>query len=246
MGITIAVSLVLMLLTPAAYAQRPSIAQLQSDLAALQVQLNNLEGIEFGSYLTIDETIPSRPVVRVAGANLQVVNGVDSSTINGLGNLIVGYDDPRTAGAESCSNGLFHDDMASCVGTFSTWALNHKNGSHNVIIGQEHNYSSRNGLLAGKRNMVSSSGASVSGGTDNVAGAPWSNVSGGTRNLTQGGFGASSISGGDGNTATGSVASISGGLNNTASGDHSSVSGGENRSVTGDNNWRAGNLFEDN
>jgi hypothetical protein len=226
MGLTIAVSLVLMLLTPAAYAQRPSISQLQADLAALQAQLDNLEGLEYGGYLTIDETDPAKPVVRVAGANFQVVNGVDDNTINGLGNIIVGYDEARTFGGDSCSNGDFHDDESACIGNFSAWALVHKTGSHNVIVGGQHNYSDRFSLLVGYKNQASNDGVFAAGNENNAVGEN------------------SSILGGDGNTASGRESTVSGGLSNTASDQYSSVSGGANRSVFGSSAWAAGSLYE--
>jgi hypothetical protein len=178
------------------------------------------------------------------GVNVHVRSGSGATngdtgsgpSVNGLGNLIIGYDEARTINPPS-----------------------DKTGSHNLVIGEEHNYSSYGGLVAGFRNIVSGPNASVSGGWSNVATGNFSSVSGGLLNTASGTM--SSIGGGGGNTASGNAASISGGntniasgirssvsggLFNTASGNDSSISGGQSRSVVGQSDWRAGGLFEDN
>src|SRR5262249_12829054 len=61
--------------------------------------------------------------VVITGANLRIVNGLGATeTTNGLGNLIVGYNEPRQ------------------------FAPNVRTGSHNVVVGMEHNFSSFGGL----------------------------------------------------------------------------------------------------
>jgi hypothetical protein len=199
------------------------------------------------------------------GVNVHVRSGsgYTGGTINGLGNLIVGYDEARISGSD-------------------------KSGSHNLVVGQNHNYTSYGGFVAGYQNTITglfasvsggqyntasgwyasvsggsgnlASGyrSSVSGGADNTAGGDWSSVSGGYDNTASGDYASvsggkeniasgliSSISGGMHNTAIGSYASVSGGADNTADGWYASVSGGYNRSVSGDFDWRAGGLFED-
>ena len=62
----------------------------------------------------------------------------------GLGNLIVGYDEARDT------------DSA-------------KTGSHNLVVGSNHNYEAVGGLIAGYQNAASGPWASVSGGRDNTA-----------------------------------------------------------------------------
>jgi hypothetical protein len=154
------------------------------------------------------------------GVNVHVRSGSGATwgTINGLGNLIVGYDEARTSGSD-------------------------KSGSHNLVVGQNHNYTSYGGLVVGFYNTISSSYASVSGGEYNTASGSHSSVSGGQSNTASGSN--SSVSGGATNTASGEWSSVSGGATNTASGDYSSVSGGYNRSISGYYDWRAGGLFED-
>jgi hypothetical protein len=183
--------------------------------------------------------------VFITGANLHIVNGLGQTDCglepelipdcpNGLGNLIVGYNELRE-GEE-----------------------NIRTGSHNVVVGQGHNFSRFGGLVVGRQNTISGIFAAVSGGFNNTASGPDSSVSGGNSNtasspsssVSGGGNNTasdleSSVSGGSGNTASGVNSSVSGGLLNTASGNFASVSGGRNRTADGDFDWVAGSLFED-
>lgn len=139
------------------------------------------------------------------GVNVHVRSGSGSTdgTVNGLGNLIVGY----------------NEDVGGDAA---------RTGSHNLIVGPEHSYSSYGGFVAGYYNSVSGANASVSGGYDNRASGSYSSVSGGLSN-----------------TASGSYSSVSGGYYNTASGAYSSVSGGGVHDASGTADWRAGDLWED-
>ncbi len=83
--------------------------------------------------------------------NLQIVNGngATDSTVqdddgNGVGNLIVGYNEKRSSGSN-------------------------KSGSHNLIVGPYNNYPSYGGLVAGSYNTISGNYSSVSGGKDRSA-----------------------------------------------------------------------------
>jgi hypothetical protein len=190
-----------------------------------------------------------RPEVRITGANLRLVNGLRATaTANGLGNLLVGYSEPRQG-------------------------ENVQTGSHNVVVGQGHNFSSFGGLVVGRQNEIRGAFAAVSGGFDNTASGASAAVSGGIFNrasgesaAVSGGFGntasasaaavcggdgntasgeSATVSGGHGNTANGHTAAISGGEANTARGFTSSVSGGRNHTARGDFDWVAGPLFAD-
>ena len=165
--------------------------------------------------------------VVITGANLHIVNGLGSTDCsdeqrnpipdcpNGLGNLIVGYNEPRVkAGLE-----------------------NIRTGSHNVVVGQEHNFSRVGGLVVGRFNTISGVVAAVSGGRNNRASEEAASVSGGSGN-TASGF-ASSVSGGGRHPFSGE------GAGNTARGVASSVSGGLNRTADGAFDWGAGRLVED-
>ena len=161
----------------------------------------------------------TRQTLRISGLNVQIVNGSGTTDgpVDGLGNLIVGYNELRGVG----------DD---------------RTGSHNLIVGARQNVLSYGGLVAGGRNEVSGIFSSVSGGESNTASGAYSSVSGGQGNTASGL--SSSVSGGQSNTARGINSSVSGGASNTASGSWSSVSGGFTGSVSGFWDWRAGTLFE--
>jgi hypothetical protein len=162
------------------------------------------------------------PEVVITGANLRLVNGRRATaTTNGLGNLLVGYNEPREG-------------------------ENVRTGSHNVVVGQGHNFSSFGGLVVGRQNEIHGAFAAVSGGFDNAASGESAAVCGGIFNrasgksaAVSGGFdntasgNAASVGGGDGNTASGNTASVGGGHGNTASGHTAAISGGEANTASG-------------
>jgi hypothetical protein len=169
------------------------------------------------THITIAKDDAGRLEIILSGVNLRIVNGLGRTDCgeednplpncpNGLGNLIVGYNELRV-GEE---------------------VENIRTGSHNVVVGEAHNFSSFGGIVVGLRNTISGGFSSVNGGADNTAS----------------GNGAS-VSGGADNTASGLSAAFSGGLGNTASGDLAAVSGGRNRTAAGEFDWVAGSLFED-
>ena len=190
-------------------AAEATIAVLQSDLAA--VQSNNALALD--PYVSVDMNGINDldgPHVIFTGVNVHIRNGsniTDSS--NGLGNLLIGY----------------NEQIPMMVGPPAT-----RTGSHNLIVGFFHGYSSFGGLVAGSRNTISGPSASVTGGFNNVASGNTSSVSGGSENEASD-FDAS-VSGGINNTASENEASVSGGNNNTASGFASSVSGGINNEAS--------------
>jgi SOS response associated peptidase (SRAP) len=127
----------------------------------------------------------------ITGANLHLVNGLGQTGCgspeepipdcpNALGNLIVSYNESRADPGDP--------DV--------------RTGSHNVVVGQGHNFSRFGGLVVGYRNTISGDFASVSGGGE-FNGAS--------------GF-AAAVRGGERNTASGHHSSVSGGRSNTASG----------------------------
>jgi hypothetical protein len=184
--------------------------------------------------------------VIITGANLRLVNGLGSTDCtaepdepipdcpNGVGNLIVGYNERREFGE------------------------NLRTGSHNVVVGPFHNFSRVGGLVVGDFNEISGDFAVVSGGQRNTASGDRSAVSGGLSNTASGavavvsggfintasGF-AAAVSGGSFNTASGGVAVVSGGQGNEARNDFAAVSGGHNRTAEGEVDWVAGPLFAD-
>ncbi|MGH7802251.1 MAG: hypothetical protein ACREOW_16770 [Thermodesulfobacteriota bacterium] len=184
------------------------IDSVQSDLAGAQSALDL--ATQLGDCMSVNmNTINGLigPHVIFSGCNVHVRNGGigQTNTVNGRGNIIIGYNED----------------------TFPP-GPNNRTGSHNLIIGPEHTYSSFGGFVAGAANTISNQVTSVSGGQGNTA----SGI-------------ASSVSGGLGNTASGNFSSVSGGGDNTAGGLASSVSGGFQRSAPNSDDWAAGALFQD-
>lgn len=195
---------------------------------ALEARIAKLEAL-------LNGVTRSNNTITFSGVNVQVVSGSGATdgAVNGLGNLIVGYNELRA----------FDDD---------------RTGSHNIVVGKAHNFSSYGGMVVGFWSTISGKYATVSGGDTNeaigdyshVSGGSsnnsigkWSNVSGGYINEASGSY--SSICGGSMNVASGSTSSVSGGNWHTASGASSSISGGSNRIASGGSDWVAGGLFQD-
>jgi hypothetical protein len=164
----------------------------------------------------------------ITGANLHIVNGLGSTDCtdeqfepipdcpNGLGNLIVGYNEPREIEPppEEGTDNSGEDP-------------NVRTGSHNVVVGQQHNFSRFGGIVVGVFNTISGDFAAVSGGSNNTASGVSASVSGG-------GPGADPILDPGGNTASGEHASVCGGHLNTASGPASTVCGGSSNGASGE------------
>ena len=143
--------------------------------------------------------------IRFTGVNVQIVNGlgatngnpgvsprdVSETETNGVGNLIVGYQELRSG-------------------------ENDRTGSHNVVVGALHDYTGVGGMVAGMQNTQSGVYASVTGGSDNTASGNYASVNGGGSNTASGNY--ATVSGGGSNQATGGTATVSGGCNGTAAG----------------------------
>lgn len=151
---------------------QPKFSNLSSTVSA--ISSNN--ALLLGPFVTVNNDAVSAdglngPNILFNGANIHIVSGSGATaTINGLGNLIIGYDELP--------------------------AVTARGGSHNLVVGPGHNFSSSGGFVAGSGNTVSGADASVSGGQDNTASGPASSVSGGQNNTASGT--ASSVSGGSG------------------------------------------------
>jgi hypothetical protein len=194
-----------------------------------------------------DQGIPYK-TIRIEAVNLQLVNG--------LGNLLIGYNDPKP---------VFLPPLP---------AGNDYRGSHNLVLGAWNSYSSFGGIVGGLINTISGAHSSVltgdsnfataqqcvvasaaqnsAGGLQTLVGTGTQNVTSGTgtmvatgvENAANGPY--ASVSGGNPNTATGSEASVSGGFFNLASGQFASISGGNSRGAAGTDDWVAGTLLENN
>jgi len=238
-----------------AWASDPAVQQLQAQVAALQqtvatlkttvtnqgTQITNLQN-SIIPLLTVVSVDPAHSLVQFRGVNVQIVNGTGStSTIDpkATGNLIIGYneDDGNTRGTCTVSfsnSDSFEDTCTKDGGTF-TRSLS---GSHNVVIGSGHGYSSFGGMVFGQDNLITGKFSVVSGGIANTASGAYSSVSGGSFNTASGL--ASSVTGGNSNTASGTGSSVGGGDSNSASGFGSKVSGGELIVEGTANGWAAG------
>jgi hypothetical protein len=229
-----------------------ALSAVQAELAGLQGDLDATTSALAAAQATIACMSRVDTDVFFVGCNVHVRSGAGTTEAlpNGLGNLIIGYNEESFPGVPE-----------------------NRAGSHNLVVGPGHSYSSVGGFVAGRDNAVSgvnasvgggtnntASGAqasvsggrfnaasgtqaSVSGGTTNTASGPSASVSGGTGSTASGS--AASVSGGAANRASGSAASVSGGQSNEASGNLASVSGGFQRSAVSELDWAAGSLFED-
>lgn len=185
---------------------------LEAELA--KVQANDALALHGHVEVVPDPYVPDGYTIRFSGVNVQIVNGLgQTASINGLGNLIVGYNQPRSFLIDVCSDGQYQD-ATSCANAGETWANNHKSGSHNIIGGTHNAYSSYGALVVGAQNVVNQRYVSVSGGYANSASGQFSSIAGGYSNEARGYVG--SISGGEDNVASGHASSILGGDGNLA------------------------------
>ena len=209
-----------------------ALQQTDAALGSRLASVENSETMKLNPFLavTTDEEM-SLPLIRFTGVNLQLVNGEGPfpavtgageggpfPAVNGLGNLIIGYNEAEPEGG-------------AAIG---------RSGSHNIVVGPGHGYSSSGGLVAGLDNKISGHYASVTGGHVNQATADFSSVSGGGANRATG-F-SSSISGGYSSQTTGSHSSVSGGFSNLAAGRRASVSGGQENQALQDFSSVSGGL----
>ena len=200
-----------------------------AQITSLQGAVTNLQTVQAEHQDKLQFVTVAGTDMMITGANLHVRNGLGATDAgpNSLGNLIVGYNE-NPFGAS-------------------------RTGSHNVVVGPRHWYSSYGGLVVGFTNTIDAPFASISGGTENRATDYASSVSGGTKNNalsivatvsggnnnTASGIGAS-VSGGSFNNAIGNQASVSGGFQNTASGVGASVSGGTQVTQSSNFGWSGG------
>lgn len=241
------------------------IESLEATVAALQAsldQVSNNSVLQLDGLLALDSTDVLRPAAVFTGVNVQIVNGLGipngTTGRNGVGNLLVGYDRPRTTSRSECSDGRYTNQI-ECETQGAIWAINHKTGSHNIVVGPFHNYSHTASIVSGAGNTSSffftaaigssagvagAQGAIVLGGALNEARNEFAVVVGGQENVANGRT--STVTGGWNNVASGSLSSVNGGGENTAVGEKSTVGGGALRTATGNDSWVAGSLSESN
>ncbi len=198
-GLALTTLLGALLLSPLA---RPALARLDVTLEELDARLKLIE-TKTASMSALTDPQTGKATVRFTAVNLQVVNGggVTHAALNGTGNLIIGYGE-RWQNAE-----------------------NHREGSHNLILGVANDYKSYGGIVAGNGNSISNAFASVLGGSLNKASGENSVIVGGASN-----------------EASAEQATVSGGTQNKAAGRRTSIGGGVNVELGADkeNGWKAG------
>ena len=205
--------------TISAFGQPFTPAEIMIDGVGLSTVINDLQTIVAAQQLYIDELQQyisvSNETVLITGANLQVVSGGGSTdaTVNGTGNIIIGYNE---------DNG---DD---------------KSGSHNLVVGKRHSYSTFGGIVVGYDHILSGSYGGVLGGAGNIASGFGSTISGGQYNSATNYY--CSVLGGYTNEASGIASSISGGIYNEVSGNQSSILGGQNIIISGESSSVLGGL----
>lgn len=197
---------------------------LQSEVSTLQTENSGLASevsmirknpaLKLGPYVSVDPNSENGlvgPNLIFKGVNVHIESGSGATVdTTGLGNLVIGYDE------DSVNSAIIDEN---------------RTGSHNLIIGPDHQFTASGTIIGGYENFTSANYASITGGECNSAGpteakTPCEN--------TDGSSDAASVSGGDANIASGTEASISGGQHNIASNFDSSVSGGEANKATGD------------
>jgi hypothetical protein len=167
------------------------------------------------------------------GTNVHVENGLGATNgnpddpratspgdtdVNGLGNLIIGYNEP---------------------GGIADFPRD-REGSHNLVVGDFNYYSSFGGIAAGRDNNVLGPYASTLGGRSNRATGSFSSIVGGAFGLTDGNT--ASILGGNANRASNIDACVCGGSGNHASARFATVGGGTGVVQSTEFGWSAGSL----
>ncbi|KAF7775249.1 hypothetical protein PCIT_a1398 [Pseudoalteromonas citrea] len=171
----------------------------------------------------------------INGCNLHLANGSNkthqhsdgTSSANGLGNLILGY---------------------NVINTSTGTPEQAHSGSHNLVIGDGHNYQSTGAIIAGANNRVTSRSAVVAGVFNQVNGiastvlsgsyhevhGDYSIIFGGAANTIAAGVNWGSISAGESHNVEAHLASIVGGRHNTAKARASAISGGQFNETSGE------------
>jgi len=224
------------------------VLSLQARIQDLEDRLAQLEGntvLALDGYLALELDDPQKPTARFAGVNVQVVNGAgaESDVPNGLGNVIVGYDQPfvpREFDKEVCSSGDYQT-QTDCEAAGQVWAMQHKSGSHNLVVGPGHRYSWTNGVVSGGNNTINNENAVVMGAGYSIAQGHRAVVLGGSSHSATGNNAA--VLGGWGNTASGAAAKVSGGVHNSATAQGATVNGGNWSIASGSNSTVSGGSY---
>ena len=168
-------------------AHATSCPALESRLQALEALTSQMQLVQIDGHWAYVFGLPNQ------GVNVYIQNGsgntVDEDDM-GLGNLIIGYNEPRGAGA------------------------NARTGSHNLIVGTNQNYTSYGGAVFGEYNSITAPFSTVLGGYQNIASGDVSSVVGGAQNEASELH--ATVVGGTRNTASGMASVALAGMGNEA------------------------------
>ncbi len=171
-------------------AQMERVTELEAQVEVLAAALQEAQEILEFVYVETEEIYGlTGPHWIIEGANVHVRSGSGTTrdacsprdpgwpnceSLTGLGNLIIGYNEQVGQGPP-----VFHEV---------------RTGSHNIVVGRGHPYSSFGGFVAGSLNRIVGPNSSVAGGHFNTASGLSSTVCGGNQNEASGET--SSVSGG--------------------------------------------------
>ena len=202
--------------------------------------------------------VGGKPTVQFASVNVQIVSGSGSTSgsVNGEGNLVVGYAENSNALSRTGSNNLIvgADNGWTSFGGIIGGSGNMASGAAATLFGEFNTAAGANSFIGGgcgslagptgkpsKQTCPAHGLQAILGGRDNKAGGPMSTISGGQWNLAN--DLASSVAGGcenlagSGNFLTGNCVSgaeaVLGGFENDASGLEATVSGGDVNTASG-------------
>ena len=179
-----------------------TVANLDTAFDGLEATVNGFDGrissLEHKTAPMNRELIRGHDAITFRSVNLHLQNGTGTTdgTVNGLGNLIVGYDEALTT--------------------------SEKTGSHNIVLGRNHTYTSFGGLVGGTNNTISGPNSIALTGSGNVASKDSAVVISGFSNISDG-----------------FRSVVTGGWQNQVTGSWSVVSGGEMVSESRSDAWRA-------
>jgi hypothetical protein len=245
-----------------AAAQQPTLAELAAQVKTLAADLKQANALATRQQAAIDALNSKLGCVLrfsgprdlvVDGCNLHVQNGLgQTGTLNGYGNLIVGYNKNEVAtrtGSHNVIVGDLHEYTSYggiVSGTENTLAgpnsailgsgQSRANFSGVVILGADRGIADGNVvLIGGQRNYGSADAhfSAVVGGVENHVTGASSVIVAGTLNVASGGN--ALVCGGSENTAGGGGAVVCGGSRNTSTGSGSVLVGGNQNAVSGPN-----------
>jgi hypothetical protein len=188
-----------------------TVAELQAEIVQLQKQVAVLQPLAaLVPYVQFDPATENGlpgPHITFSGVNIHVNNraGATASS-NGLGNLIVGFDELPTQRP------------------FYTYS---RGGSHNLIVGPQHSFyaGSWGNVIGGSQNIAFGQGEVIAGYLNQVSGL-YSSVLGGVLSIGSGEY--SVVLGGQGNQAIGLASVVLGGYDNQEQSWYCTLLGGEN------------------